>query len=43
MDKVRARLSDPEDPIQPIEDYRYNTGYQVEDAIKINRADADLE
>jgi hypothetical protein len=43
MAKVRARLLDPNDDISPIEDYRFNAGYQVEDAVEINPDVADLE
>ena len=43
MRKVRSRLKDPEDPIQPIEDSNLNMGYEVEDAYEITRDIADLE
>lgn len=43
MDIVNARLDDPNDDVQPIEDNSHYQGYQVEDAIEIKREDADLE
>jgi len=43
MEKVRARLRDPSDHIQPLEDDSAYQGYQVEDAIEIKREDADLD
>ena len=43
MEKVRARLRDSKDDVQPIEDYGAYQGYQVEDAIEIKREDADLD
>jgi hypothetical protein len=43
MDKIRARLKDPNDDIQPIEDTTLYEGYRVEDAMEIKREDADLE
>jgi hypothetical protein len=43
MEKIRARLRDPNDDIQPIEDSSCYEGYQVEDAIEIRREDANLE
>lgn len=43
MEKIRARLKDPNDDIQPIEDNSTYEGYQVEDAIEIKREDANLE
>jgi hypothetical protein len=43
MDKIRARLRDPDDAIEPIEDNRSYEGYQVEDAVEIARESADLE
>ena len=43
MEKIRARLKDPNDDIQPIEDNSAYEGYQVEDAIQIKREDANLE
>ena len=42
-DKIRARLRDPDDAIEPIEDNRSYEGYQVEDAVEIARESADLE
>lgn len=41
--KVRARLLDPKDDVTPIEDNSAYQGYQVKNAIKIKREDADLE
>ncbi|MGH2411197.1 MAG: hypothetical protein ACRDGS_12625 [Chloroflexota bacterium] len=43
MESIRARLNDPNDAIQPIEDISCYEGYRVEDAIEIRREDADLE
>jgi hypothetical protein len=43
MDIIKARLRDPNDDLQPIEDNSCYDGYQVEDAIEIKREDADLE
>ena len=43
MEKVRARLRDPNDDVTPIEDNGAYQGYQVEGAIEIKREDADLE
>jgi hypothetical protein len=43
MEKIRARLKDPNDDILPIEDSSCYEGYQVEDAIEIKREDANLE
>ncbi len=37
METVRRRLRDPQDNVQPIEDYGAYEGYQVEDAIEIAR------
>ena len=43
MQIVRARLRDPNDDITPIEDSHAYSGYEVEDAVEIDREDADLE
>jgi hypothetical protein len=43
MEKVRARLLDPHDDVQPIEDNGAYQGYQVEDAMEIDREDANLD
>lgn len=43
MENVRGRLNDPNDNITPIEDNSSYEGYQVEDAIEIQREDANLE
>lgn len=43
MANIRARLRDPNDDIQPIEDCSRYQGYQVEDVTEIRREDADLE
>lgn len=43
MENIRARLKDPDDNVQPIEDNSAYEGYQVEDAVEIEREDADLE
>jgi hypothetical protein len=43
MEFIRARLNDPNDDVQPIEDDAYYEGYQIEDAIEIRREDANLE
>jgi hypothetical protein len=43
MRKIRGRLDDRNDPIQPIEDDRYYAGYQVDRAAEIDRDIADLE
>ena len=43
MENVRSRLNDPNDNITPIEDNSSYEGYQVEDAIEIQREDANLE
>lgn len=43
MDTVRARLDDPKDDFQPIEDGEYFGGYVVDDAQEIDREIADLE
>lgn len=43
IDKVRARLRDPQDVVQPIEDNSSYEGYVVEDAREIKRQDAHLE
>jgi hypothetical protein len=43
MEKIRARLKDPNDYVRPIEDTSCYEGYQVEDAIEIRREDANLE
>jgi hypothetical protein len=43
MDIIRARLNDPNDDLQPIEDSSCYEGYQVEDAVEIRREDAELE
>jgi hypothetical protein len=41
--RVRARLRDPEDDVQPIEDNSSYEGYVVEHAVEINRSDAQLD
>ena len=43
MDKIRTRLLDPSDDIQPIEDNSGYEGYKVENAAEIPREKADLE
>lgn len=42
MDKIRARLRDPNDAVEPIEDNSSYEGYQVEDVIEIPRNESDL-
>lgn len=43
MEKIRTRLQDPHDDMQPIEDNSGYEGYKVEDAVEIPREKADLE
>jgi hypothetical protein len=43
MEIVEARLRNPNDDVTPIEDNSAYEGYQVEDAIEIEREDADLD
>lgn len=43
MTKVRSRLNDPNDDVQPVEDDGYHEGYVVQDAEEISRDVADLE
>jgi hypothetical protein len=43
MEIVRERLQDSDDDVTPIEDDTYYTGYQVKDAVEIERKDADLD
>jgi hypothetical protein len=40
---IRRRLDDPNDDVQPIEDYTCYTGYQVESAAEIERTEAQLD
>jgi hypothetical protein len=40
---IRRRLDDPNDDVQPIEDYTCYTGYHVESASEIDRKNADLD
>ena len=43
MKKISARLLDPKDDVQPVENSSANEGFKVEDAIEIKREDAQLD
>ena len=43
MQKVEAAFVDPNSDLVPIEDNSVYTGYQVEDAVEIDREKADLQ